>query len=51
MGEAYSDECQDSIEDVEHAECSSLVRHGSVTSHLTLETNCQADEATDEKLL
>ena len=51
MGDAYSDECQDSIEDVEHAECSSLVRRGSVMFHLTLETDCQADEAADEELL
>ena len=37
---AYSDERQDGIEDVEHTECSSLVRHGSVTLHLTLKADC-----------
>lgn len=49
--DAYSDESQDGIKDVEHAECSSLVRHGSLTLHLTLEADCEADEATDEELL
>ena len=36
---AYGDECQDRINDVEHAECSFLVRHGSVALHLTLEAD------------
>ena len=37
--DAYSDEGQDGIKDVEHAQCSSLVRRGSVTLHLTLEAD------------
>lgn len=38
--DAYSDESQDGIEGVEHSERSPLIRHGSVTLHLTLETDC-----------
>ena len=47
----YSDECEDGIEDVEHAKCSSLVRRRSVKFHLALTADCEADEAKDEELL
>lgn len=48
---AYGDECQDGVKDVEHAQCSFLIRGGSVTLHLLLETDGQANEAADEELL
>ena len=38
--DAYSDEGQNGIEDVEHAERSFLVRQGSISLHLTLEADC-----------
>lgn len=39
MSGAYSDECQDGVKGVEHAECSFLVRRGGVTLHLSLEAD------------
>ena len=48
---AYSDEGKVGVKGVEHAECPFLIRYRSVTTHLALEADCEADEATDEELL
>lgn len=32
-------------------QCTALVRQGSITLHLALEPDCEADEAADEELL